>query len=287
MKIILRLVGFSEIEDNNKYVYDIYFTSLNKFNFSILKNIFLKLTDNINEAELDMCTVSYISMNLKKDTIFESIEINTYKTFLWCGHKEIKEKIIQIFKLYGVKNLIFSNNNEDNIIENYSIYNLINNNNISDNNISDNISDNNISDNNISDNNISDNISDNNDIKIFNNSEESELSDTEEIEDTDNESLNYNIQLFEDPDFIKLLSIYKNKPHLLKELYNFISSSKIIIIPTKNVIINEEKVKIIKDICNKENLNFNDEDINNSLKLTNNNINLSIRYLLNNTLNVI
>ena len=68
MLIVLRLVGYSQIYNNNKYVYDMYFTSLNKFNFNILCKLFIKL-NNITNKEFDLCALNYGSLNLRRETL--------------------------------------------------------------------------------------------------------------------------------------------------------------------------------------------------------------------------
>jgi hypothetical protein len=342
MKIILRLIGYSEIYNDNKYIYDIFFTSFKKFNFNILRELFVTSEkhsfslNNITNEELNMCALNYVSLNLKKETIYDEsdTDIKIYKIFIYCGHSIVKDKLIQIFKKYGILSLHDKEYLYNEIIENESITNIINCIDDVDNKINDDI-DNKTYDNDKTNEDIdkTDDIDKTNeDIDKTNEDIDIETDDTyigveddikSEIEDSDNkiflksdsddenddedeneeyidnndddDEIIYNEELFNDEDFIKLINIYKNKPHLLKELYNYVSSSKITIIPKhtvkinehtvkineKTVKINEQKVNIIKNITDKGKLNFNEEDISKALLLTNNNINLSIRYLLN------
>ena len=91
MKIIIRLVGYSEIINNNKYVYEHNYRLNKIFNFEIFKMIFNNYSDIISSNELNNCTLTYNSTNLKKDSLID-IKNTTYRVFIFTANTEIKNK---------------------------------------------------------------------------------------------------------------------------------------------------------------------------------------------------
>jgi len=265
MKLILRLVGYSEVIDDEKYFYQINYDAF-VFNFDILKTKFSEYQSITNE-ELDNCTVTCNSKNLKKETLVD--ESNTiYRLFIFSGNLEIKNKLIQIFKNQGEKNLmnqqIITNDNEssDNESLGEPSDNEPDDNEPNDNEPNDNEpSDNEPSDNEPSDNEPSDN-------------EPNNSSDIEEFNDFSDIQLK--LEIFKDPDFISLIKIYKNKPEVFKDFYKYISTTYLVKIEINENINYASNLETIKNM----NLNFTDEDIINSLKITNNHINLALRHLI-------
>jgi hypothetical protein len=245
MKLIIRLVGYSEAIDDEKYFYQINYDEC-VFNFDILKTKLSNL-DIISNEELDNCTVTCNSKNLKKETIID--DTNTiYRLFIFSGNLEIKNKLIEIFKNNGEKSLM-----------NQQI--------ITDDNLSS--GDDNISsrDDNLSLGDLDDN--------------EPDKSSKESTESEDNQNYDFSdielkLEIFKDPDFRNLIKIYKNKPEIFKDFYKYISTSYLVKLEVNEDIDYSSNLDTIKNM----NLNFTDEDIIDSLKITNNHINLALRHLI-------
>ena len=265
MKLILRLVGYSEIINDEKYFYNIYFDA-NILNFDILKKNFLNCTQIITDEELNNCTVTCNSLNLKKETIVDNTD-KIYKLFIFCGSVEIKNKLVLIFKNFGKINHVNQNINDDNqnIDEENNKVNLKDSSEISDN--SDNFSIGNLEDN-LSDN-LSDCLSDN----LSDKSNENDI-------DYDNSLQNIQLEILNDPYFINLIRIYKNKPELFKDFYKYISTTFII----QQKVNKEHNYNNNLDIIKNMNLNYDDNQIMNSLKIANNNVNLALRHLIYNSI---
>ena len=260
MKVIIRLVGYSEIIEDDKYVYD-YVCKVNTiFNFEILKIIFNKYEHIISSAELDNCTLTCNSKNLKKDCLVDSNTLldhdTIHKVFIFTANTSIKNKLIEIFKLDGYKvsiNNILSNTvrkeNEE-----------LDNNNKKESSESD----------------------EETNIKLQEELEklDSEDSDDESpIEDTDPSEIKQNLDLFKDNDFVTLIRIYKNRGDLFNDFYKYINSSQIIKFnKLENEVDLTDNINFIKEL----NLNFEEEHIIEALKKTGNHLNLAIRYLLQN-----
>jgi hypothetical protein len=250
MKLILRLVGYSEIIDEEKYFYQIYYEE-QIFNFEILKSKFSEYHIITNE-ELDNCTVTCNSKNLKKETLED--ESNTiYRLFIFSGNLEIRNKLVNIFVKFGEKSLI-----------NQQIMSVIDDTESSLDNLEDSFS--------LGD--PEDNIQD-----LSSESEKSEDNKSEKSEDNkiyDFSSVELNLEILNDPDFLYMIRIYKNKPELFKDFYKYISSSYLVKFEHNSEIDYSNNLQNIKNM----NLNFTDDEILNSLKLTNNHINLALRCLI-------
>jgi hypothetical protein len=300
MKIIIRLVGYTEIIDNNKYVYE-YKCNVNTiFNFEILKMIFNKYNNIISVNELNNCTLTCNSKNLKKDfliddnTILEDEIIN--RVFIFTGNTEIKNKLVDIFKINGYK-VLFNNilapntNNKDSDDE--SVNTLKNEENEENESNESNETDSNYNDGDEYDGNESSyNEYDGNENELL--ATKKKIYDTlQQIDsdDSDNESkdLSYentnlinikqNLDLLKDNDFVTLLRIYKTREYLFNDFYKYINSSQIIKFnKLEDNIDLTENVNFIKEL----NLHFQEENIIEALKNTGNHINLAIRYLLYN-----
>ena len=261
MKIQIRLVGYSETEDDIKYVYE-YGCKVNTiFNFEILKLIFNKY-NNLNPNELNDCTLTCNSKNLKKDSIINNSQIDDviYRVFIFTGNSNIKNKLIQIFKKDGFKVALTS------IPEKESNANIITNiNNKEDSSSS------------------SDSEKDEETEKKIHEALKAIDSEDEQSEEEVNEEINFilletkqNLELFNDPDFLTLLKIYKNRSYLFNDFYKYINSSEIIKFKNDKEIDHTKNLIFIKEL----NLGFSDEQIINALQMTGNHINLSVRYLL-------
>jgi hypothetical protein len=259
MKLILRLVGYSETIDDDKYVYEMTFFS-SEFNFSKLTEIFLKYLDILPIDELNNCTLTCNSKNLKKETIIDSYD-TTYRLFIFNANTETKNKLIFIFKNYGEKILL-----NQQIITKTETSEYITSDGVSNNDLD---SDNEVNTVSYSDlGNVSDNESD---TESSNDSDkETDIKSVNELESDDEQTIVYDLEIFKDNDFIKLMEIYINKPELFKELYKYVNASLI-----KNNASIEENILTIKNL----NLDFSEGDIVNALNLTNNHLNLAIRHL--------
>ena len=110
MKIIIRLVGYSILINEENFAYDLTIDA-DKFNFDIFKNIII--TYNIlSLEELNNCSLTCNSKNLKKESIEDSSDIN-YKAFIFTTNNDIKQKLLQIFKKYGKLNPFIEKNMYD------------------------------------------------------------------------------------------------------------------------------------------------------------------------------
>jgi len=229
MKVSIILVGYSEIIDDKKYIYEINYDDESIFNFEIFKNKFLKY-GIISDDELNTCMVISNSKNLKKESIMDdasnmqSIKSN-YKIYIYCLNQDIKNKLIAIFKCYGEKLL----------------YNL-------------------------------------------------EACESEECLSFKNETvIDYkpNFELFNNDDFINLIRIYKIKPDIFKEFYKFISSeglekqSDVKCIDLYPLVPCIEKFLDNNLECIKKyKFNITDDYIRESLQKNNNNLGLTLKYIL-------
>lgn len=245
MKIIIRLVGYSEIINNEKYIYEYECIVAKIFNFEIFKIIFNKYNNIITTNELNTCTLTCNSINLKKEFIIDNNDDEcTFKVFLFTGNTEIKNKLIDIFKYEGYR--ILFNKIETNLKTNDSE----------------------------SDESEIDNIKVN---EILDKIDHEELDNEEINENIDLFEINQNLELFKDNDFLTLIRIYKNRSYLFNDFYKYINSSQIIQLNKSNDNIDfTQNLNFIKGL----NLNFGDEDIIKALQFTENHINLAIRYLL-------
>jgi hypothetical protein len=290
MKVILKLVGYYEVIQECKYMFELVFNIDVPFNFKVLKNIFIRYSNIIGDKELDGCTVTCNSINLKKESIIK-FEDNQ-KVYIFTSNTDIKNKLITIFKLDGkrlpliqnidqIDNLIDDNKKifyNDSKISNNNVEMFNNNSDIFDNNLE--MSDSNLemSDSNLemSDSNLE--MSDSN-LEMSDSNLELNKQLNPKLEEYYNEEfIQPNMELFEDPDFISLLRIYQKKPNLYKDLFKYINASQTIMFKENINLDVENNANFIKNL----NLGFSDKDIISALKTTSNRINLSVRYLLNN-----
>ena len=69
--------------------------------------MFNQYSDIISSTELDNCTLTCNSMNLKKDCLFDTNTLLeneiVHRIFIFTGNTDIKNKLIYIFKTYGYK----------------------------------------------------------------------------------------------------------------------------------------------------------------------------------------
>lgn len=308
MKIIIRLVGYSEIIDGDKYVYE-YKCNVNTiFNFDILKLIFNKYKHIISENELNNCTLTCNSKNLKKDCLLDNNTILEqeilYRVFIFTANTEIKNKLINIFTNNGYKvslhihNEEFADDLKDEPTKNST--NILDNNSTNSTDILDNDEIFNDAINVLK--NIEDKVKEANEEqdKVKEPTEQEKAEYEEKIlnalkkldsdDDSDEESdddvihdIKQNLELFKDDDFLTLIRIYKNRGHLFNDFYKYINSSEIIKIninkEEKEEIDYNENLNFIKEL----NLNFQEDKILEALQKTNNHINLAIRYLLYNS----
>lgn len=98
------------------------------------------------------------------------------------------------------------------------------------------------------------------------------------------EIINYkpNFELFTNDDFISLIKIYKLKPDIFKDFYKFISSE---ISSERSVLVSDDINEDPNKQCNLEcikkyNFNITDEYIEESLQKNNNNLGLTLKYIL-------
>jgi hypothetical protein len=271
MKVILKLVSYSEIINDCKYMYELEFNINIPLNFKILKIIFYKYADYISSEELETCTVTCNSINLKKESI-NNLDDNQ-KVYIFTYNTEIKQKLITIFKLDGKRIpitptlLIDQDINYENKISDANTNFLLD--------INVTSSSTNLEPStNLAD--INKKIS-NSDLELSDNN--LELNEISKIDETDDEIfIQPNMELFNDPDFISLLRIYRDKPNLYKDFYKYINIYQTVTV-NNNIDVNVEKnTEFIKNL----NLGFSDENIITALKTTSNSVNLAVRYLLNN-----
>jgi hypothetical protein len=269
MKILIRLVGYSETENDIKSVYEYQCKVNTIFNFEILKSIFNKYEHIISPSELDYCTLTCNSKNLKKDSIIQNSQIDNiivYRVFIFTGNTNIKNKLINIFKQDGFKVDLTPVPEKDS--DNDSISSTKQN--------------------------INKNDKDSSSSSESEHDEETERkihealkaidSDDEESDEETNGEINFtlqetkqNLELFKDEDFLTLLKIYKYRSYLFNDFYKYINSSQIIKFNKNDEEIDHtENLMFIKEL----DLGFSDEQIANALQMTGNHINLSVRYLL-------
>lgn len=267
MKIIIRLIGYSENINEGKYFYEFEMIT-NIFNFDIFKLKINEYTNSITDEELLFCSLTSNSFNLKKESIIDdSNEI--YRSFVFTSSLQLKIKLVQLFKSVGYPALISntttveSENNDD-----------------IDDTAEDNMDLDDISD---SDNNNVININTSNFKSYFIDSDpESDKDDTdnpnnyEPEEEININDINTTFEYLNDPDFIFLLKIYKTKPELFGLLQKFTSSTKIIKITNNDTVDYSSNFINIKKL----NLNVYDEQIITALKTTSNHLSLAVRYLI-------
>jgi hypothetical protein len=281
MQIIIRLVGYSETVDDNKYAYE-YSCEVNTiFNFEILKIIFNKYNDIISEEELNNCTLTCNSKNLKKDCLIDSNTfINTditYKVFIFTVNNEIKNKLISIFKMDGYRiaiNNISSHPPPNNDSDSDSVNSTIKEFNKFVKEINESKKDNDSNSDSSEDEETAKKI-----LAELNKIDSDDESDKILVEDVEPSEIKQNLDLLMDADFITLIRIYKNRGDLFNDFYKYINSSQIIKfskLENETELINN--LNFIKEL----NLDFPEDKIIESLKQTGNHINLAIRYLLYN-----
>jgi hypothetical protein len=124
-----------------------------------------------------------------------------------------------------------------------------------------------------------------NDEKKLNSVLEEEIDDTHILKEEDMEEINKNIiDELNDPDFIKLLSLSKNRPELFDKLYQFLGNGDIV---DKEEFISfnfdnsDFKYNSELETLQKLNLNTDDENIKKILMFFNGHLNLSLRYIMN------
>ena len=242
MKIVLRLVGYTEIINSSKYIYEIEFFSP-KLNSIIIKNHLIKFEgSDINDEELDNCIFTCNTINLKKEELDEPSDDVIKKVYVYVINSEIKNKLISLFKTNG--ELAFLGVNNTPVITTPVLTNEEKTESSS---------------------------------ESSSEEEEEDEEDKEDEDDSENEVIvSPNINYFDDPDFVNLIRIYNNKPELYKNFYKYISSGNIIKINTNPNIDCSKNIELIKIM----ELGFDEEQIKNALIATNNHLNLSIRYLL-------
>jgi hypothetical protein len=271
MKVILKLVSYSEVVDYCKYMYELEFNIGVPFNFKILKLLFSRYADYISGEELETCTVTCNSINLKKESI-HNLD-NNQKVYIFTYDTKIKQKLITIFKLDGKRipvtpiQLIGQNISYESRISD------VNTNFLLDINVkspstglepSANLS------------NISKKASSSN-LELSDSS--LEINKVSEIDDIDNKVfVQPNMELFNDSDFVSLLRIYRNKPNLYKDFYKYINVYQIVTVNNNIDLDVEENTKFIENL----NLGFSAKNIITALKVTSNSVNLAVCYLLNN-----
>lgn len=107
MKIIIQLVGYIENDEDDRYVYQYICNIVSIFNFNIFKILFHKYRNIITDEELDNCSLTCNTKNLKKDYLIDNNTLLdddvVYKVFIFTSVQVIKDKLIQIFKLDGYK----------------------------------------------------------------------------------------------------------------------------------------------------------------------------------------
>jgi len=281
MKIIIRLVGYSEMINNEKHVYEYKCMVKTIFNFEILKIIFNKYNDIISSYELNDCTLTCNSKNLKKDCLLDNNTTN--RVFIFTGNTEIKNKLVHIFKSYGYKVLInniiteISDNSDTDSTTSTDIINDF----IKIKNTEEYNDDNDEYNNEYND-------DDDDDDKYEKNKNEEEYeknkednddkdNDEKKVEKVENMNFKQNLDIFKDEDFLTLIKIYKNRGYLFNDFYKYINSAEII---NFNKTINESELTDNINFIKNLNLNFSDESIKNALEKTGNHINLALRYLL-------
>jgi hypothetical protein len=214
MKVSVRLVGYFEITDDIKYVYQIIYENEPIFNFDILKKNFLKY-GIISKEELDICISISNSKNLKKESIKDDNIV-----YIYCLNQEVKDKLIAIFKSYGEK-VLYGNtlvNTKENVVETINTH---------------------------------EDLCDEIDFKP-------------------------NIELFTNNDFINLTKIYKTNPDIFTDFYKFISSEGSMKESCAESTVSDTDLECIK----KYNFNITDDYIRESLIKNNNNLGLTLKYIL-------
>ena len=269
MKILIRLVGYSETENDIKSVYEYECKVTTIFNFEILKLKFNKYDYLISPTELDYCTLTCNSKNLKKDSLINNSlidNVDVYRVFIFTGNTNIKNKLIHIFKQDGFKVDLTPLPEKESDNDSISSTKPIVNKNEKDSSSS------------------SDSEQDEETEKKIHAALKAIDSDDEESDEEANEEIDFklqetkqNLELFKDDDFLTLLKIYKNRSYLFNDFYKYINSSQIIKFNKNDEEIDHtENLMFIKEL----DLGFSDEQIVNALQITGNHINLSVRYLL-------
>ena len=310
MRIIIQLVGYIENDEDDRYVYQYSCNIVSVFNFNILKLFFHKYQHIITDDELNNCSLTCNTKNLKKDYLIDNntlLDDNiVYKVFIFTSVQAIKDKLIQIFKMDGFKvslnsmlrkapdydnnhfshtpRRIFSNTDQENDFR-YTPRRMFGNT-YQENDFRytpQRMFGNTYLENDLkridSDDDMSKNASDDETLKKLEEIDSEDEIEAPPIEDTDPTQIKQQLDLFKDPDFITLLRIFKNREELFNDFYKYINSSQIIKF-TK--LINEvdlnNNINFIKEL----NLNFQEEHIEEALHNTGNHINLAIRSLLHN-----
>jgi len=318
MRLIIRLYNYYELEGDELISYCLKL-NMDVFNFRLFGNYLKNIPYPISNEEYDKCKLFKKNQDLKKETLVNDND-TIFNIILLCNDEDVFRKLKFIFKIYGCRKEIDpddeseysfktykTSSNESNesvdpngsiksnassvIIEDLDLYNnqinydsdddllnfnhdnLLNFNNdylsnFNNDNLDDEINDN-------LDDEINDNLDDFNNY-LLNNETDSVDEEMYAIDmNIDNEILNPT-NLIDDEDFIHLLKIYRNKPEIFKTFYKFISSSSILNTKTNMDVDYEENLNKIKNL----NLDIDDNLIIKALQITNNHLNLALRYLM-------
>jgi len=251
MKVSVKLVGYFEIIDEQKYTYEINYEDEYIFNFEIFKKKFVSY-GIISNDELDVCMAISNSKNLKKESIIDNTNTN-YNIYIYCLNQDVKNKLINIYKCYGKKLL-------------YNLEEKVN--------------------------------------SSWRSTEQNICEDTSQNLLEHENIIDYkpNFELFNNNDFINLIRIYKIKPDIFKDFYKFISSRETdegsrslnVCSDSECTLTNRnasEDVTLFSGAQAKENdsnlecikkykFNITDDYIRESLQKNNNNLGLTLKYIL-------
>ncbi len=287
MNIIIKLIGHIVEEDNKKYIYEFKINNCKIVSYQNIKEYLCSL--GLDEVWLDQMSLTCDCKNLKAYTI-ENTTDKDKKVYIYTSSYQVRNELINIFTTYGHKVQINTDLNCFSDNQSLSTKNEQSNETIKLPNITIDTTNN---DNNDDDNN-NDTNEDNNDyyVQEYNSHLQESLESTsqennteESIEEYDYTKINQQTkQIFEDADFKNLIKIYINKPELFKIFYKYISSGNIIINDNINNNISDGDINESTEFINNLNFGFHNDDIRSALLKTNNHINLSLRYLLFNSL---
>jgi len=256
MHIIIKLIGHIINEDSNNYCYELKIFNLNILSFDIIKTIFGSY--GLEEEEFENITVTCEYKNIKNESITSINNNEEKKVYIYTCKEKIIHQLKEIFVLHGHKTLINSDMNIiiqkldppldsslDLPLDSSSGLSLDSSSGLS----------------------LDSSLDSSSGLSL-----DLSLADFSEINKE-------TIKIFDDPDFIFLIKIYLNKPDMFKTFFKYISS--------RNIIIKQSEKKIDDSIIDKSfifiknlNLDLSDEIIKEALYITNNHLNLSIRYLL-------
>jgi hypothetical protein len=264
MHIIIKLIGHIINEDSNNYCYELKIYNLNILSFDIIKTIFGSY--GLEEEEFENITVTCEYKNIKNESITSINNNEEKKVYIYTCKEKIIHQLKEIFVLHGHKTLINSDMNIiiqklDPPLDSSSVLSLDSSSVLS-----------------------LDSSSvlslDSSSVLSLDSSSGLSLDSPLDLSLADFSEINKEtIKIFDDPDFIFLIKIYLNKPDMFKTFFKYISS--------RNIIIKQSEKKIDDSIIDKSfifiknlNLDLSDEIIKEALYITNNHLNLSIRYLL-------